>query len=177
MTKRRAASLRLRWPRLDTRGQAAGVRGAHFPAFACTERVDRAERIDRAERGGRGHPGRVDQDFNERCALCHGAHGKGDGPGGMGMKPPPRNWTDPAWQASVTDEHIATALVKGGVAIGESPTMPPSPDLEPKKATVAGSSRSSARSASPADGDGACADARRLHHGKSRAPGSPRGAP
>jgi mono/diheme cytochrome c family protein len=76
--------------------------------------------------------------FNDRCALCHGAHGKGDGPGGAGMKPPPRNWTDPAWQASVTDDHIATALVKGGVAIGESPTMPPSPDLEPKKATVAG---------------------------------------
>jgi mono/diheme cytochrome c family protein len=68
--------------------------------------------------------------FTQRCALCHGKAGKGDGAGGRGMKPPPRDWTDPAWGASVTDDHIATAIVKGGAGVGKSATMPPNPDLE-----------------------------------------------
>jgi mono/diheme cytochrome c family protein len=68
--------------------------------------------------------------FNERCSLCHGKGGKGDGLGATGMKPPPRNWTDSTWQASVTDEHIATTIVKGGAGVGKSSTMPASPDLD-----------------------------------------------
>ena len=76
--------------------------------------------------------------FNERCTLCHGKEGKGNGVGAMGMKPPPRNWTDGPWQASVTDEHIATVVLKGGGAVGKSTTMPASPDLEGKKATIDG---------------------------------------
>jgi mono/diheme cytochrome c family protein len=68
--------------------------------------------------------------FTQRCALCHGKGGMGDGAGGRGMKPPPQNWTDPAWGALVTDEQIATAIVKGGAGVGKSSTMPPNPDLE-----------------------------------------------
>ncbi len=68
--------------------------------------------------------------FNERCVLCHGKGGKGDGVGAVGMKPPPRNWTDSTWQASVDDDHIATTVVKGGAGVGKSPTMPASADLD-----------------------------------------------
>jgi len=31
--------------------------------------------------------------FRQECASCHGMSGKGDGPGGTTMKPPPRNFT------------------------------------------------------------------------------------
>jgi len=76
--------------------------------------------------------------FAERCALCHGKGGMGDGIGGKGMKPPPRNFTDATWQGSVNDEHLKTIILKGGVAVGKSATMPPNPDLEGKTEVVDG---------------------------------------
>src|SRR5437870_4393802 len=41
--------------------------------------------------------------FAQRCTLCHGADGKGDGPTAAALNPKPRNYTDATWQASVTD--------------------------------------------------------------------------
>lgn len=34
--------------------------------------------------------------YAETCATCHGPRGEGNGPGGAGLKPPPRNFTSPA---------------------------------------------------------------------------------
>jgi mono/diheme cytochrome c family protein len=77
------------------------------------------------------------QIFSTRCAVCHGAEGRGDGPGGSALDPKPRNYHDTAWQDSVTDQEIETAIVYGGAAVGKSPAMVGNPDLGSKPAVVA----------------------------------------
>lgn len=67
--------------------------------------------------------------FNMRCAMCHGATGKGDGPAAANINPKPRNYTSEKWQKSVTDEQIAEVIRKGGQAMGLNPMMPAQPDL------------------------------------------------
>jgi mono/diheme cytochrome c family protein len=67
--------------------------------------------------------------FSTRCFTCHGEKGAGDGPGSAGLTPPPRDFRDPAWQTSVTDEHLAKIIQYGGFAVGKSPAMPGNPDL------------------------------------------------
>lgn len=74
--------------------------------------------------------------FETRCATCHGSTGKGDGPGAAALNPKPRNYTDKAWQKSVTDEQIKKTIVMGGAAVGKSPIMPASPDLDSKPEQV-----------------------------------------
>ena len=76
--------------------------------------------------------------FVERCSPCHGATGQGDGPASAALNPKPRNYKDKAWQASVTDEQIRKTIVYGGAAVGKSPIMPSSPDLDSKPEVVAG---------------------------------------
>jgi len=51
--------------------------------------------------------------------------------------PPPRNFQDAAWQASVSDQHIEQIIQYGGAAVGKSPTMPSNPDLMSKAEVVA----------------------------------------
>lgn len=70
------------------------------------------------------------------CATCHGATGGGDGPASAPLDPKPRTFRDRAWQASVTDEHIAKVMVEGGAAVGKSPLMPPHPQLKGKPEVV-----------------------------------------
>jgi mono/diheme cytochrome c family protein len=74
--------------------------------------------------------------FATRCSTCHGPQGKGDGPAGVALNPKPRDFADPAWQKSVTDEHIEKIIVGGGPAVGKSPLMPPNPDLASKPDVV-----------------------------------------
>ena len=76
--------------------------------------------------------------FDQRCAACHGTSGKGDGPGAAALNPKPRNYTDKAWQGSVTDEQIKKTILLGGAAVGKSPVMPASPDLDEKPEVVDG---------------------------------------
>jgi len=63
--------------------------------------------------------------FQQLCASCHGDEGQGDGPAATGLKPPPRDFSDEEWQASVDDEHLRTVIEKGGMAAGLSPVMTP----------------------------------------------------
>jgi mono/diheme cytochrome c family protein len=77
------------------------------------------------------------QIFETRCVTCHGPLGAGDGPASAGLTPPPRNFQDPAWQASVTDAHIEQIVQYGGAAVGRSPAMPANPDLMAKPEVVA----------------------------------------
>ncbi len=78
----------------------------------------------------------AEQIFTTRCSVCHGPAGKGDGPGAAALNPKPQNYTDPAFQARVTDEEIEKAILLGGAAVGKSPLMPPNPDLSSKPAVV-----------------------------------------
>ena len=77
-----------------------------------------------------------EQIWTTRCALCHGAGGKGDGVAGAALNPKPRDMTDKKWQTSVDDARIETAIVKGGQAVGLSPLMAANPDLEGKPDVV-----------------------------------------
>jgi mono/diheme cytochrome c family protein len=74
----------------------------------------------------------ADEIYKGRCTMCHGPSGKGDGPAGAALSPKPRDLGDPAWQRSVTDEHIEKIIQSGGPAVGKSPLMPANPDLNAK---------------------------------------------
>ena len=49
--------------------------------------------------------------WKQKCTVCHGMIGRGDGPQGAMLKV--RNLADPAWQASVSDEQIANVIKNG----------------------------------------------------------------
>jgi len=52
--------------------------------------------------------------YAQTCATCHGAEGKGDGPGGTGLTPKPRNFTQQAaWKNSTRLEDIYKTLDQG----------------------------------------------------------------
>lgn len=80
----------------------------------------------------------ADKVYKTRCVTCHGDSGHGDGPGAAALQPKPRNYSDTAWQDSVTDEDLAKIIVEGGPAVGKSPLMPANPDLKSKKEVVDG---------------------------------------
>jgi mono/diheme cytochrome c family protein len=75
--------------------------------------------------------------FGERCAVCHGDNGDGNGPGAENLKPRPIDFHNPKWQRSVSDAHSARAIVHGGSAVGLSASMAANPDLENKPEVVA----------------------------------------
>jgi len=67
--------------------------------------------------------------YRERCSNCHGPEGRGDGASAQGLVPPPRNYHDPVFQRSVTDEHLEQIIEVGGAELKLSASMPPNPDL------------------------------------------------
>lgn len=75
--------------------------------------------------------------YTNRCTVCHGEGGKGDGAGSAALEPKPRDFTSAEWQAEVTDEHLTKIIVYGGAAVGKAPTMPANPDLDAKPEVVA----------------------------------------
>lgn len=75
--------------------------------------------------------------FRDVCATCHGGSGKGDGPAAESLSPRPRNYTDPAWQASVTDDDIKKIILEGGQAVGKSAMMPAQAQLKAKPEVLA----------------------------------------
>jgi cytochrome c5 len=57
--------------------------------------------------------------FLEKCQLCHGAGGEGNGPAAIAYNPRPANFTDPNFWKDAPEKKIAEA-VKNGYKI-----MPP----------------------------------------------------
>lgn len=119
--------------------------GIGVVAFGCTPKEDAAPEEKAAPAPvaeAAEAPAAVDptaeaaEIFENRCAVCHGMTGKGDGEGSAALDPKPRDFTSPEWQKSVTDEHIQKIVVYGGAGVGKSPTMPANPDLDAKPAVV-----------------------------------------
>lgn len=71
--------------------------------------------------------------YKTRCVACHGEEGRGDGMAAQSLKPLPRDFGDPAWQAQKSDEHLRAVIQKGGAATGLSVAMPANADLSPQE--------------------------------------------
>jgi high-affinity iron transporter len=48
-----------------------------------------------------------------RCSFCHGPDGRGDGPAGSSLEPPPTNFSDRAYWKSATAASIRNAIENG----------------------------------------------------------------
>lgn len=51
--------------------------------------------------------------YADRCAFCHGVSGRGDGPAGVALKPPPRNLADPEYWKSADREALRSIIADG----------------------------------------------------------------
>lgn len=51
--------------------------------------------------------------YEERCAICHGVSGKGDGPAGKALNPPPADFTDNVWKHGSSDGEIFMVITEG----------------------------------------------------------------
>ncbi len=58
--------------------------------------------------------------YDARCASCHGDTGEGDGPAGVGMQPPPTDFTD----VPLDPQRAYLVTREGGRAMGLSAGMP-----------------------------------------------------
>ncbi len=67
--------------------------------------------------------------FQTRCFVCHGRHGKADGPAASGLGSAVRDLTSASWQDSTTDETIGSVIRNGAQAVGGSAAMAPNRDL------------------------------------------------
>ena len=75
--------------------------------------------------------------WDTRCTNCHGADGKGNGPGAVALNPKPQSFGDKKWQKMTKDDHIKKVIVEGGAAVGKSEAMAANPDLKDKPEVVA----------------------------------------
>ena len=71
--------------------------------------------------------------YAQRCAMCHGYKGAGDGPVAAtipeGQKP--RNLKAGGYKYATDDAKFKELLQKGGAEVGLSPLMPAQSDLKP----------------------------------------------
>ncbi len=51
--------------------------------------------------------------YSEKCYLCHGHKGDGNGPGAVAFSPRPANFTDPKFWQKFNDEMISETVRKG----------------------------------------------------------------
>ena len=51
--------------------------------------------------------------YEDRCAKCHGLTGKGDGPKAKTLKKKPRDYTNKAEMAKLTDEQLKKEILDG----------------------------------------------------------------
>lgn len=65
--------------------------------------------------------------FANNCVICHGPAGKGDGPAGANLNPPPRNLVEGKWKVGGDSIALFTTLTKGipGSSMAAFPQIPP----------------------------------------------------
>jgi mono/diheme cytochrome c family protein len=62
--------------------------------------------------------------YENKCAACHGASGKGDGPAAVGMRPRPRDLRNEEFMQTISDKYLYEVIAYGGQKVGKSPLMP-----------------------------------------------------
>jgi len=75
--------------------------------------------------------------YEANCSSCHGTSGKGDGPVGKALNPPPRDFTVGDFKFDTDgngnpgeDADLKAVIQKGAMAFGGSPLMAPWPALD-----------------------------------------------
>jgi len=63
------------------------------------------------------------QNYDTFCAKCHGATGKGDGPGAATLSTSPRNFTDCTAMGKISDDTMFNVIKNGGASAGLSKDM------------------------------------------------------
>lgn len=63
------------------------------------------------------------QAYQTTCALCHGATGAGDGPGGAALDPAPAAFTSADYWASTDRDQMFQVIKNGGASVGKSALM------------------------------------------------------
>jgi mono/diheme cytochrome c family protein len=107
-------------------------------ATGCNKEAPAETRSDPAAAAAPASPeAQARKTFRTVCTACHGADGKGDGPGAAALNPKPRDYTNVAWQDGVTDEQLKQTILMGGAAVGKSASMPAQPQLQSKPEVVA----------------------------------------
>jgi mono/diheme cytochrome c family protein len=102
----------------------AAVTALLLPATLACYHVAQLQRLVRPSADSAAPPVYV-----QRCSTCHGDTGEGDGLGGVGLAPAPRNFTDTRWQIATSDDEIRFVIRHGGEAAGLSAGMAPNADL------------------------------------------------
>lgn len=79
-----------------------------------------------------GDPAKGKVLFEQNCLTCHGASGKGDGPVGAALNPPPRDFTKADFKFDANkddkpgeDADLILVIKTGAAAYGGSPLMAP----------------------------------------------------
>jgi len=71
-----------------------------------------------------GDPVKGKESYNNICASCHGATGKGDGVAAAALDPKPRDLSNAEFVSGLSNEHLTKVISKGGPAVGLSALMP-----------------------------------------------------
>ncbi|MEM7008902.1 MAG: cytochrome c [Thermodesulfobacteriota bacterium] len=74
-----------------------------------------------AEEKGNAAEGKTQ--YDNICASCHGATGKGDGIASAALDPKPRDLSDASYVSTLSNEHLFKVINEGGAAVGLSPMM------------------------------------------------------
>jgi mono/diheme cytochrome c family protein len=51
--------------------------------------------------------------FNNKCAICHGSDGKGNGPAAASLSPPPADFNSASFWQDMTDAKITNTIQNG----------------------------------------------------------------
>jgi mono/diheme cytochrome c family protein len=62
--------------------------------------------------------------YRERCAVCHGLSGAGDGFNASNLDRPPQDFTSDSVMSAFPDSRLIDAVTSGGRAVGGTPMMP-----------------------------------------------------
>lgn len=92
-----------------------------------TERIVEAEPMPGTVAKGDAEEGKTV--YRQKCEMCHGPEGKGDGPAAAALSPAPQDLSDTEYVSTLDDEYMFDIIKKGGVAVGKSAQMPPHPAL------------------------------------------------
>ena len=73
----------------------------------------------------KGDPAKGKASYDQMCASCHGASGKGDGPAAGALNPKPKDLSDKKYVGGLKDDYLTKLVKEGGQGVGKSPMMPP----------------------------------------------------